>query len=180
MLTKLKNKNEGFTIVETLIVLAIAGLIILIVLLAVPALQRSSQNSNIKSDAEAVSSAINDFESNNQGVQPVKADITGVAGSGKVSIGAGGSTVASTAKIQPATTVTPETATATSPKYVAGAATGNEVGVGYILLDIGYECPSVAGSAGGQALTSDPSAVAVFYPINDGSGATGGVGCLQS
>jgi prepilin-type N-terminal cleavage/methylation domain-containing protein len=35
----LKNK-EGFTIIEVLIVLAIAGLIMLVVLLAVPGLQR--------------------------------------------------------------------------------------------------------------------------------------------
>ena len=42
MHTKLKKINEGFTIVETLIVLAIAALIITIVLIAVPALQRSA------------------------------------------------------------------------------------------------------------------------------------------
>ncbi|MDQ3065292.1 MAG: prepilin-type N-terminal cleavage/methylation domain-containing protein, partial [bacterium] len=41
MLSRIKNNNKGFTIIEVLIVLAIAGLIMLIVFLAVPALQRN-------------------------------------------------------------------------------------------------------------------------------------------
>jgi type II secretory pathway pseudopilin PulG len=181
MLTKSKNRSEGFTIVETLIVLAIAGLIILIVLLAVPALQRSSQNSNIKSDAEAVASAINDFESNNQGVQPLAADITQTAG--VVSIGAGGNTEPATAKIQQATTVSAETAIATGPAYAIPAVPNTSVGLNNILLDIGEECPVAAGDKGGATgLVADASAVAVFYPINDGSATatSNGVGCLQS
>jgi prepilin-type N-terminal cleavage/methylation domain-containing protein len=69
MLHKIKN-NRGFTIIETLIVLAIAGLIILIVLLAVPALDRTSHNTNLKNDATTVASQISDFESNNNGALP--------------------------------------------------------------------------------------------------------------
>jgi prepilin-type N-terminal cleavage/methylation domain-containing protein len=60
MLKKLKNNNEGFTIIEVMIVLAIAGLILLIVFLAVPALQRASRNTSRKSDAGHLSSAVND------------------------------------------------------------------------------------------------------------------------
>jgi prepilin-type N-terminal cleavage/methylation domain-containing protein len=37
----LKNNKKGFTIIEVLIVLAIAGVIMVIVFLAVPALQRN-------------------------------------------------------------------------------------------------------------------------------------------
>ena len=40
MLNKIKKDNKGFTIIEVLIVLAIAGLIMLTVFLAVPSLQR--------------------------------------------------------------------------------------------------------------------------------------------
>jgi prepilin-type N-terminal cleavage/methylation domain-containing protein len=42
-----KQKREaGFTIIEVLIVLAIAALILLIVFLAVPALQRNARNNS--------------------------------------------------------------------------------------------------------------------------------------
>ena len=70
MLSKLKRNNEGFTIIEVMIVLAIAGLIILIVLLAVPALQRNGRNTAIKNDASAVAAALSEFKSNNDGVSP--------------------------------------------------------------------------------------------------------------
>ena len=99
MIQKIKNRNHGFTIVETLIVLAIAGLIILIVLLAVPALQRSSRNTNIKSDAEAIAAAVNEYESNNSGSLPGLTTDTG--GSATFVVGASGTTQ-STAKIQSA------------------------------------------------------------------------------
>jgi prepilin-type N-terminal cleavage/methylation domain-containing protein len=71
MLSKLKKSdNKGFTIIEVMIVLAIAGLILLIVFLAVPALQRSSRNTSRKSDAGRVSAAVSDYVSNNQGKLP--------------------------------------------------------------------------------------------------------------
>ena len=38
-----KRKSEGFTIIEVLVVLAIAGLIMVVVFLAVPALQRVAE-----------------------------------------------------------------------------------------------------------------------------------------
>lgn len=71
MLTKLKKpNNQGFTIIEVMIVLAIAGLILLIVFLAVPALQRAQRNSGRKSDAGHINTAVNDFVSNNNGTLP--------------------------------------------------------------------------------------------------------------
>lgn len=71
MLKKLKqNKPEGFTIIEVLIVLAIAGLIILIVFLAVPALQRNSRNTQRKNDVSAILSAVGEFSNNNNGQLP--------------------------------------------------------------------------------------------------------------
>jgi prepilin-type N-terminal cleavage/methylation domain-containing protein len=54
---------KGFTIIELMIVLAIAGLIILIVLLAVPALQRNSRNTARKTDATYMVDAIFDYNS---------------------------------------------------------------------------------------------------------------------
>src|SRR6185312_7970966 len=71
--SKLKKSNgEGFTIIEVMIVLAIAGLILLIVFLAVPALQRSSRNTQRKNDAAAVGGAVANFISNNGGTVPTK------------------------------------------------------------------------------------------------------------
>lgn len=68
MLERYKSKrDEGFTIIEVLIVLAIAGLIILIVFLAVPALQRNARNNQRQSDAARVASAVNDWVTNNNG-----------------------------------------------------------------------------------------------------------------
>ncbi len=79
MLSKLKKENEGFTIIEVLIVLAIAGLIILIVLLAVPALQRNQRNTSRKSDVGRIASSVNNFVSNNSGTLPSStADATSV------------------------------------------------------------------------------------------------------
>ena len=68
MLQKLKNKSEGFTIIEVLIVLAIAGLIILIVFLAVPALQRNSRNTQRQNDASGIVSSVNECLTNKNGV----------------------------------------------------------------------------------------------------------------
>lgn len=62
-----KKDNKGFTIIEVLIVLAIAGLILLIVFLAVPALQRNSRNNARTNDAARIGAAVNDWVANNQG-----------------------------------------------------------------------------------------------------------------
>lgn len=63
-----KKKQEGFTIIEVLIVLAIAGLIMVIVFLAVPALQRNSRNTQRTADASKVASAIAQCMSSRNGL----------------------------------------------------------------------------------------------------------------
>ena len=68
----LKSKREeGFTIIEVMIVLAIAGLIIVVVLIAVPQLQRNQRNETRRSVAGRISSEINNFAGNNNGRLPV-------------------------------------------------------------------------------------------------------------
>jgi prepilin-type N-terminal cleavage/methylation domain-containing protein len=71
-----KQSDEGFTIIEVMIVLAIAGLIILIVFLAVPALQRNGRNTQRKNDAGQVSSAIATHISDNAGATLDAAGLT--------------------------------------------------------------------------------------------------------
>lgn len=66
-------KQQGFTIIEVLIVLAIAGLIMLVVFLAVPALQRNQRNSGRRTDASRIAAAANDFVTNSNGTTPSSA-----------------------------------------------------------------------------------------------------------
>ena len=64
------SKQTGFTVIETLIVLGIAGLIFMIILLAIPALIRNSHNGQRKQDVAAVLSAISQYQLNNSGTFP--------------------------------------------------------------------------------------------------------------
>lgn len=71
MKSKLQNrKQNGFTIIEVLIVLAIAGLIMLIVFLAVPALQRNQRNNARKNDASRIAAAIREYWTNHNNTPP--------------------------------------------------------------------------------------------------------------
>jgi prepilin-type N-terminal cleavage/methylation domain-containing protein len=63
-------KNNGFTIIETLIVLAIAGFILLVVFEAIPALQRSSRNNQRKQDVASILRSVSHYELNNSGNFP--------------------------------------------------------------------------------------------------------------
>jgi prepilin-type N-terminal cleavage/methylation domain-containing protein len=149
MLTNIRKRNEGFTIVETLIVLAIAGLIILIVLLAVPALQRNSRNTNLKNDASAISGAISEFESNNGGSSPLVADYTtGTITSQSWNITQLGDAQA-TAKIQVGDFIYAQQAAATPDLPIGAAKTGA------IAIVVGQTC----------SFTAAPRATAVYYNV---------------
>src|SRR5581483_9153117 len=66
-----KRKNQdGFTIIEVLFVLFIAGLIMVVVFLAIPNLQKSQRNNSRKTDANNILSALGDYTSNNGGNLP--------------------------------------------------------------------------------------------------------------
>lgn len=82
MLNNIKNRKEGFTIIEVLIVLAIAGLILLVVFLAVPALQRNSRNNQRRTDASNLLSAASEYISNNAGAMPAAAAKAGSGSTG--------------------------------------------------------------------------------------------------
>lgn len=57
------NKTQGFTIIEVVLVLAIAALIFLMVFIALPALQASQRDTARKNDASIVSSAVTEYTS---------------------------------------------------------------------------------------------------------------------
>ncbi|HWT56170.1 MAG TPA: type II secretion system protein [Candidatus Microsaccharimonas sp.] len=144
MLNKLKNrKQEGFTIIEVLIVLAIAGLIILIVLLAVPALQRNGRNTATKNDASSLAGGIGEYKSNNDGGNP-----TTITGTGTVTISGAAGSISATAKLQGS--VAPVSGT------VATAANT-------VVYHLGFKCD---GSA-------SPRSTAVFYWTEQASGGNG-------
>ena len=64
-----KNK-KGFTIIEVVLVLAIAGLIFLMVFIALPALQRAQRNTQREDDLARVLTAVNQYQANNNGKVP--------------------------------------------------------------------------------------------------------------
>ncbi|MBR2997374.1 type II secretion system protein [Candidatus Saccharibacteria bacterium] len=65
-----KSTLRGFTIIEVVLVLAIAGLIFLMVFIALPALQRSQRDTQRRDDLARVATAINNYSSNNNGALP--------------------------------------------------------------------------------------------------------------
>lgn len=65
-----QTKTKGFTIIEVVLVLAIAGLIFLMVFIALPALQSSQRDTARRNDVSIVSSAISTYTSNNRGTFP--------------------------------------------------------------------------------------------------------------
>ena len=65
-----RTKKEGFTIIEVVLVLAIAGLIFLMVFIAWPALQRSQRDTQRRSDMARLATALAQYQSNNGGKLP--------------------------------------------------------------------------------------------------------------
>lgn len=65
-----KNKFKGFTIIEVVLVLAIAGLIFLMVFIALPALQRNQRDTQRRNDLSRVQTAIQNYQTNNRNALP--------------------------------------------------------------------------------------------------------------
>lgn len=83
MLTKIKKMNKrdnGFTIVEIMIVMAIIGMMLLAMLLVVPNLRRNARNKQRRDDVGSLISALSEYTSSNSGALPAAAsDFTGNA-----------------------------------------------------------------------------------------------------
>lgn len=136
MLKNNTKRQSGFTIIEVLIVLAIAGLILLIVFLAVPALQRNARNTAIKNDTQNVLGGIGEFQAANAGALP-----TAVSGTGTVNYTGG--TNATSISIQGTTNVALVTA---APATLSA---------GNIRLRLQYKCDG----------SQSTRAVAAYYSI---------------
>lgn len=73
-MTKQVNTKKGFTIIEVVLVLAIAGLIFLMVFIALPALQRSQRDTQRGNDISRLITALNQYQANNRGAIPSVGD----------------------------------------------------------------------------------------------------------
>jgi prepilin-type N-terminal cleavage/methylation domain-containing protein len=63
----LRHRSNGFTIIEVMVVLAIAGLIMLIVFLAIPALQRNTRNHDRKMAVTFAATAMEEYKADHGG-----------------------------------------------------------------------------------------------------------------
>ena len=76
-MTKENTKGKkGFTIIEVVLVLAIAGLIFLMVFVALPALQRSQRDTQRRQDYADLLSSVNSYLTNNNGSLPADGSYT--------------------------------------------------------------------------------------------------------
>jgi prepilin-type N-terminal cleavage/methylation domain-containing protein len=152
-----KYKQKGFTIIEVVLVLAIAGLIFLMVFIALPALQASQRDTARKNDASIVASWLTSYESNNQGKQPAGATDTTIFNSG-----------ASPAVNTYSLDVSTNTSTIVVVKKGSAPTT---VPVNQIDVVVGYTCNTVAAN-GSVSLTAATNKSAVITRL-EGSNNTG-------
>lgn len=71
MNTTRAKSTRGFTIIEVVLVLAIAGLIFLMVFIALPTLQRNQRDTQRRSDLSRFQAQINQYQANNKGDTPI-------------------------------------------------------------------------------------------------------------
>ncbi len=74
-MNKVQNQQrDGFTIIEVVLVLAIGALIMLMVFLALPAMQRNQRDTTRKNDMSRLSAAIATYKGQNRGKIPISQD----------------------------------------------------------------------------------------------------------
>lgn len=140
-MSNIKNRKEsGFTIIEVLIVLAIAGLIMLIVFLAVPALQRNSRNTQRKNDAATYLSAVNEYVNNANGKVLVTGDVSAINNLANLGF-------------------------LTEPTTLAAGAQTTAVGIDSLQLVGGAKCGS-----GGDSVAGSTRQFVVRFSVEDSSG----------
>jgi len=156
-----KRKESGFTIIEVLIVLAIAGLIMVVVFLAVPALQRSGRNNAMNTDANNILTAVGNYSSNNGGTLPASLNgaATATPSGGIVTIGATTGVNQETAKVD----------TGVSTVMLNGTTITSASAAGTIQIVTGTAGTCDANGTGLGAAGS-PRSYAVLYVAESGSG----------
>ncbi len=82
MNAKQTTNSKGFTIIEVVLVLAIAGLIFLMVFIALPSLQRSQRDTQRRDDISRFVSQLTSYSTNNRGAIPTSLDAITTSGTG--------------------------------------------------------------------------------------------------
>ena len=144
-----KRKSSGFTIIETLIVLAIVGVIMIVVFLAVPALNRNSHNSQYRTEANNLMSAYQEMSSN-AGGSALTASADGVGDALAVKNSANTKTIKNVSIIA-------ATTAAQTPAIETG------------VFVLGSKCTSVNSNVPATSTTTTRS-VAFIYQIESASG----------
>lgn len=163
MREKVKNlrQSDGFTIIEVLIVLAIAGLIMLIVFLAVPQLQRNSRNTQRKNDAAAMLTAVGEYTSNNNGNAPTATNASEIEA----------------IVPQEKRAYYKTDANISLQSGTAAAGTSNTTNVENMIIQVGRKC----NAAGNASATGPGRSIVVLYAVEtSGGGTTGQAQCIES
>lgn len=148
-----KRREEGFTIIEVLIVLAIFGLIMLIVFLAVPALQRNSRNTAIRNDVQNVLGGVSEYQGANNGRIP-NGITSSTTNPGTVDYTGGNAT---TARVQGTTAVSTVTS---APATLQ---------TGQIQVMLRHQC-NPNDTNGSTPVIANTRAVAAFYSVETAGG----------
>lgn len=164
MIQNLKKRTEGFTIIEVMIVLVIAAVILLIVFLAVPALQRNSRNTQRRNDVARVGTAVNNFVSSANGA-------VFTAGTGSANL---------TTVIADVGTLGQYTLTATGTGANFSVAAGAQSGVTTLAnmrVVTGAVCDT---TTVGATVAGGPRQMAIQYASENASSTTTGVAACQN
>jgi prepilin-type N-terminal cleavage/methylation domain-containing protein len=158
-----KRTGKGFTIIEVVLVLAIASMIFLMVFLAVPALQANTRDTARKDDVSKIVAGLASYASNNSGKLPV-------GGTAYSTYSSYVGTLSGNTDITKINIVT----------YVAGATT-KAVASDQVDIWKGYRCdPTVTGASGTSATTGVKVGGTNTAAITTKLEAGGGIGfCLD-
>ena len=145
------NAKRGFTIIEVVLVLAIAGLIFLMVFVALPSMQRAQRDTQRRNDYSTLSANLTMYITNNNGSLPATVAATMVNSQGtdpegntySITVNTTGCQSSSSCSITAPSTgqivvVTNATCSGGKPAYKKGAR--NFVVYGYMENDPGYTC----------------------------------------
>jgi len=155
-----KRKQDGFTIIEVLVVLAIAGIIMVIVFLAVPALQRSSRNNALNTSARNILAAVGNYVSVNGGNVPA-AQAAAAPSGGSVTIGSSGNI--ETAKVDNGV------ATVQIDNGATPITTAAVVGTMQVVTGTKAACNTTSTALNGLS-TASPRSFVVLFVAESGSG----------
>jgi len=145
-----KANTRGFTIIEVVLVLAIAGLIFLMVFIALPTLQRTQRDTQRKDDLSRIQTQITAYSNNNRGAIPKPDLITGNSTFVKNYLG-GTNTVAGPDYNDPTT--------GTGYEFLAGGTQPTKAG------QIGYKPAAVCGTDGAFDTSAQSGATARTYAL---------------